>query len=534
MTEEHVAARKALGERWYREGWHGTETLPQVFEDGAARWGEREFIFHSDLRPARATLRELLEAARPVAGAMHRLGLRHGDVIAVQMPNWIEGTLAYLAANLLGLVVVPIVHIYGSAEVGFILRQSGARALVVPDVWRNVDYAQRVADLREVESLDHVVVVGDDVPDGAHAWTELVGVAAGDFPTSPAHADDACMLIYTSGTTSDPKGVVHSHNTLLGELRTYRAAQAGSDGDVFLQTFPAGHIGGVLALLMAYFLDQTTVLMDRFDGDDAAALIEEHGVTASGGPPFFLAGILEAVDRSGYDVSSLERFGTGGAGVAPSLIERAESLGIHPSRSYGSTEHPVVSGAEPSEPFERRMFTDGRIHPGNEVRVVDDDGREVPPGQPGELLLRGPEQFVGYRDQTLDAEAFTSDGWFRTGDVGTLDAEGWLTITDRKKDIIIRGGENISSKEVEEILVGLPEVQDAAVVGAPDERYGERVCAFVVAAEGRSIDLPAVQRHFAERAVAKQKTPERIEVVTVLPRSNSGKVKKHELRARLR
>jgi acyl-CoA synthetase (AMP-forming)/AMP-acid ligase II len=339
--------------------------------------------------------------------------------------------------------------------------------------------------------------------------------------------------VYTSGTTADPKGVQHTHNTLLAEIRAHPAVPARGP-EVSLAVFPAGHIGGVLGLTRLFARGTMSVLMDTWDADDAAALIAEHRVTSTAGTPFHLMHLLDAADRGGHDITSLRSYMVGAASVPPSLVERAAQHGLAAFRAYGSSEHPTVTSGSAGDPLDVRARTDGRLTPGNEIRIVDDDGHDLACGVDGEVVTRGPEQFVGYRDPALDDASFLPGRWFRTGDIGHVDGDSYLTITDRKKDIIIRGGENISSKEVEDILAAHPSVAEAAAVGSPDPTYGERVAAFVILRPGAHLDLDAVREHFTARGVARQKTPERIEIVEDLPRTAAGKVKKFELRTRLR
>jgi acyl-CoA synthetase (AMP-forming)/AMP-acid ligase II len=273
--------------------------------------------------------------------------------------------------------------------------------------------------------------------------------------------------------------------------------------------------------------------MDAWDPALAARLIAEHQATFTAGTPLHLATLLDAAAGGGDDLSSLRSYMTGAASVPPALVERAERAGITAYRCYGSTEHPTVTSGRADDPLDRRAKTDGRLLPGNEVRVVDDDGCDTASGSAGEVCTRGPELFVGYRDPQLDTDAFLPDGWFRTGDIGLLDAEGYLTITDRKKDVIIRGGENISSKEVEDVLALHPGVGEVAVVGVGDERYGEVVCAVVIPSAGARPSLDDLRRHVLESGLARQKAPERLELLTELPRTPAGKVKKFELRRRI-
>jgi non-ribosomal peptide synthetase component E (peptide arylation enzyme) len=240
--------------------------------------------------------------------------------------------------------------------------------------------------------------------------------------------------------------------------------------------------------------------------------------------------LINAPEFADYDTSSLQLFGLGGAGVPPSVVQQLHALGWGSSRSYGCTEHPSITMGALDDPPEKCAFTDGRPQRDVEVRLVDDDGNDVRPGSEGEVVSRGPDQFLGYMDPAMDAEAFDDDGWFHTGDIGRFDDDGYLVITDRKKDIIIRGGENISAREVEEILATHPKVQESAVTAIADPRYGERVCAFVITRDAQTLTLDEVLAHFKAEGVAKQKTPERLELVTEFPRTLSGKIQKYVLR----
>ena len=276
-----------------------------------------------------------------------------------------------------------------------------------------------------------------------------------------------------------------------------------------------------------------TVVQESWDPARAASLVDEYALTYGVGAPVQLAGLLDEQARGTATLSSLCEFLVGAASVPPSLVVRADAAGIPAYRCYGSSEHPTISSGTVDDPLGKRAGTDGRILAGSEVRLVDDHGHDVPDGADGEIASRGGELFLGYADPALDEAAFLPGGWFRTGDIGRLDDDGYLTITDRKKDIIIRGGENISSKEVEDVLAEHPAVLESAAIGVPDERLGERVCAVVVLAPGTSLDVEEVREHFAVAGLARQKTPERIEVVPELPRTAAGKVQKFLLQERL-
>ena len=536
MNPDWRQDREALTRRYHDQGIYGNLTLADAMREGAATHPDVRMIFHSDAYPNEATLSEMHARSLALASSLHGLGLSRGDAIAIQVPNWLEGALAFQASMILGVVIVPVIHIYGPAEVGFILEQSGARAFVCPDRWRHIDYYERLnrLDRSRLPALEHVITLGDEPYAGSVAWRELEARGSQDFVPPPVDADDVCMQLYTSGTTANPKGVRHTHNTLLAEVRSSRATLDAGHTPTNLAAFPAGHIAGVLGLLRPYVFGGRTVLMDSWDPDTAARLIEEHGLNSTSGAPVFLSTLLVAAESAGRDLSSMESYMTGAAAVPPTLVERADRAGVPSYRCYGSSEHPSVTSSLPSDPLEKRAMTDGSPMPPNEIRIVDDDGKDVDPGKPGEVATRGPELFVGYSDDALNVASFLPGGWFLTGDIGVVDAEGYLTITDRKKDVIIRGGENIASKEVEDVLSRHSAIDDVAVVAEPDERYGERVCAFVTLREGADLSLDEVRRLFANAGVARQKTPERLEVVDAFPRTAAGKIKKFELRDRLR
>ncbi len=338
-----------------------------------------------------------------------------------------------------------------------------------------------------------------------------------------------CLLLYTSGTTSAPKGVQHSHNSILAEQKTMPALLAGKPDDVSLVTFPPGHIAGVASMLRPLMNGQRTVFTDGWDPALAVEVVYRFGVTCTAGAPFHLAGILDLGD-TGDKLASLREFLVGAAPVAEEIGRRAAHAGISTFRSYGATEHPTVTGEHEGEPEWARLNTDGKPLPGSAVRIVGTDGADCPSGVDGEVVVRGPDQFIGYQDPALNAEAFTADGWFRTGDLGHLDAQGRLTITDRIKDVIIRGGETISSGQVEEVLNAHPAVADGVAVAAPHPRYGDVVAAVVVLRPGAALDLDRLRAHFAASGLARQKTPERLAIVDELPRTSLGKVRKAQLR----
>lgn len=517
--------------RWYRDGHFSARTIGEQLAVAAERFPGQGYVFASETERVTMTFVEALDQSRRVAGGLQALGLRAGDTIAIQVSNRPELVTSYFGAYLAGLTIVPITHIYGPREVSFILRQSGAKALVVPDRWRSIDYLDRVSRLEDVPALEHVILIGEGSTDTSIRWDDLIG--SGSYREVEISADDVCTIIYTSGTTSDPKGVQHTHNSLLAEMATIGPMLESEAGENKLVPWPAGHIAGLIGVCGGLIGGPGVVLMDRWDAAVAVQLIEEFGCVGTSGTPLHVAAILDAAATTGADISSLRYIQVGGANVSPELVDRADRAGISVGRAYGSTEHPTSASSSPRADTWTRSRTDGHIRFSHELKIVDLAGEDVAVGEEGEIVTRGPMQFVGYHDESLNLDSFLPGGWFRTGDIGRLDDQGRLTVTDRLKDIIIRGGENIASKEVEDVIATHPRVLEVAVVAEPDPKYGERVAAFVLLNEGDCLDMAEVRRLFAEAGLAPQKAPERIEVVSELPRTPSGKVQKFALRERL-
>lgn len=509
-------------------------TLPAHILAGAGVHDSCPLVFVTGEGERATTLGGLVSDAVKVAGALQARGIGRGDVIAVQLPGSYEGAVVQAAVGLCGAVLLPVVMIYGPREMSIALSRSGATAVVVPREHRGRPHAAAVlGGLSGLRALKLAVVVGDAAPGhGAVGYADLVGRPGGPFRQPSPDPDDRAALMYTSGTTAEPKGVQHSHRTLLAEA-TSRVYTHTGPGARSLGLFPPGHIAGLLSLLRILLLGTPTVILQAWEAALAASLIDRHSVTSAGGAPVQLSGLLDQQANGTASLATLREFLAGAAPVPPSLIRRADAAGVTAYRSYGSSEHPTISAGSIADSLGQRAGTDGRLVAGNQIRLVDPDGRDVPADRDGEILSRGPELFTGYTDAALNAAAFLPGGWFRTGDVGRLDGDGYLTVTDRLKDIIIRGGENISSKEVEDLLVTHPAVADVAVIPAPDPVMGERVCAVIVPRPGSSFDLDEARAHFAAAGVARQKTPEVIVLVDELPRTPAGKVRKEVLRARV-
>jgi acyl-CoA synthetase len=523
-------------ERYCADGSWTDETLGTILAAGFADAPDNIVSFRSDVRPWRGTFAEASDRARRVAGGLLAAGVKPGEPVAFQMPNWPEAGSLFWAIAFLGAVPVPIVHFYGQKEVEFILRQSGARVLVTADKFGHLDYLGNLAALRPgLPALEEVFVVGDDVPGDARSFDVLRDGDPIDAPL-PTDPSAPALIAYTSGTTADPKGVVHSHRTINFEIRQLSGLDA-NRGRPLLVGAPVGHgIGLLAALLMPPYRRDSLYLIDVWDPGRVLAAMLEDDVSSGSGSTYFLTSLLDHPDFGPEHAERMARIGLGGSPVPAAVGERAERLGISTVRSFGSTEHPSITGSKHDMPREKRLTTDGKPMAGVEMQLRDEEGRPVDPGEPGEIWSRGPDCFIGYTDPALTRECFDAEGWFATGDVGVLDEEGYLTIVDRKKDIIIRGGENISALEIEEQILRIPGVAEVAVVAAPDERLGEHGCAFVrmQPGGGDAPDLAAVRAQLERVGLAKQKWPEDVRPIDEFPRTASGKIQKFVLRQRLR
>jgi acyl-CoA synthetase len=527
-----------LAARYRAEGAWDDRSLGQFLADALLTDTTRRFRIWSPTNPYTGTVGDVYEDALAVAGGLRALGLGPGDVVAFQLPNWVEAAVTFYACAMLGVTLVPIVHFYGPKEVGFILRQSQARALIIVSSIGARDYLAELRTIRSgLDSLEHVIVVGAgadlDVADGI-GFDQLRQAAPIDGP-QPVDPDTAALIGYTSGTTADPKGVVHTHRTIGCEVRQLTAHQAERDR-ANLTGAPVGHAIGMLAgLLCPLVSGRPLYLIDGWDPPTVLAAMVEEGIGAGSGSTYFFTSLLDAPGYGPEHVELMHYIGLGGSPIPNAVADRADELGISLVRAYGCTEHPSVTGSQHSDPKEKRIHTDGQPLDWVEVRTVDEDGRDVGVGLPGEILTRGPDRFAGYTDLSLTEVAVDAEGWFRTGDVGVLDPEGYLTITDRVKDIIIRGGENVSAAEVEQLLAHMEGVAEVAVVAAPDEKFGEHGCAFFRMQAGTPApDLDAVRAQLAAAGLARQKWPEELRSVDELPRTPSGKVQKFVLRDQLR
>ena len=475
----------------------------------------------------------LLADAEALAVALHVRGLRPGDVIAFQLPNWREAAVINLAAALSGFVVNPIVPIYRDHEVSQMLGDCRARALFVPTVFRNFDYAGMAARIgANLPALTHVFTLRGE---GPQDYAALIAEGRGrSFQRPQVDPLGVKMVLYTSGTTGRPKGVLHSHVTLQRILRQSARYWGVAAGDAILMPSPVTHVSGFAnGLEMPLVCGTRTVLMESWEAGAALDLIARHQVVGTVAATPFLVELAAAARKAGQRLPSLRFFACGGAAVPDDVIPAANAAfdNARAFRVFGSSEVPLVTFGWPDDEH-LAATTDGRLVD-YQLRIVDGDDHDLPPGREGEILARGPAMMLGYADADQTAEALTPDGYFRTGDLGVLAENGALTITGRKKDLIIRGGENISAREIEDVLHTHPSVREASVVAMPHPRLGEGVCAYVIA-RGPAPSAAELASHVAESGLARQKIPERFEFVEDFPRTASGKIRKDRLREDVR
>lgn len=485
----------------------------------------------------RFTYREMATMADRIAVGLSRLGIGRNDVVSMQLPNWWQFTLTYLACSRIGAVLNPLMHIFRERELSFMLKHGASKIVIVPKTFRGFDYEQMIAGLKpSLPDLQHVVVVGGAGDNSFEKWLsepkwEEVPDAKDILTRHRPGPDDVMQLIYTSGTTGEPKGVMHSANTLMSNIIPYAASMRLGPNDVILMASPMAHQTGFMyGLMMPIMLRAGAVLQDIWEPKKAIELIRAEKVTFTMASTPFLTDLAKGVVESGEGVPTLRTFLCAGAPIPGPLVENArKALGAKIVSAWGMTENGAVTLIKLDDDDERAFNTSGCPLPGTEIRVVDADGKPLPHGEEGRLLVRTCSNFGGYlRRPHLNAT--DDDGWFDTGDLAQIDDRGYVRITGRSKDVIIRGGENIPVVEIETLLYKHPAVNQVAIVAYPDERLGERGCAVVVPKQGASIDLTALTDFLKAQKVALQYIPERLLVLEAMPATPSGKIQKFKLR----
>jgi cyclohexanecarboxylate-CoA ligase len=521
-------------------GFWGNRSIVDYLDDAIATVPNKVAISAYEVATGghtRLTYSKLGSIVEHIALGLAELGIESGDVVAYQLPNWWQFTALHLACARIGAVTNALMPIFRHRELRFMMSLAEARAVVVPTQFRGFDYPEMIAEIAgDVPTLEHVFVLGgagavsfeghfiDRAPDNEMD-------AAALFAERQRGANEVTQLVYTSGTTGEPKAVMQTPNTLIGNIVPFADRVGLGADDVVLMASPMAHQTGFLyGLMMPIILQATSVLQDAWAPDVAARIIEDEGVTFTMASTPFLADLTHTPALADHDVGTLHTFLTAGAPIPRILVQQAnENLGAAIISCWGMTENGGVTMTRRDDPPEKAFETDGAPIGGMEVRVVDEGGATMTAGVEGRLQARGASSFVGYlkRPEALDSDA---EGWFETGDNASMDADGYIRLSGRNKDVIIRGGENIPVVEVEGLIYKHPAVQDVAIVAMPDPRLGERACAYVTLVADASLTFDEMITYLAEQQMAKQYFPERLEIINKMPRTPSGKIQKFQLR----
>ncbi|EOO8945356.1 medium-chain fatty-acid--CoA ligase [Escherichia coli] len=516
-----------------QQGLWGDASLADYWQQTARAMPDKIAVV--DNHGASYTYSALDHAAICLANWMLAKGIESGDRIAFQLPGWCEFTVIYLACLKIGAVSVPLLPSWREAELVWVLNKCQAKMFFAPTLFKQTRPVDLILPLQnQLPQLQQIVGVDKLAP--ATSSLSLSQIIADNTPLTTAittHGDELAAVLFTSGTEGLPKGVMLTHNNILASERAYCARLNLTWQDVFMMPAPLGHATGFLHGVTAPFLiGARSVLLDIFTPDACLALLEQQRCTCMLGATPFVYDLLNVLEKQPADLSALRFFLCGGTTIPKKVARECQQLGIKLLSVYGSTESSPHAVVNLDDPLSRFMHTDGYAAAGVEIKVVDDARKTLPPGCEGEEASRGPNVFMGYFDEPeLTARALDEEGWYYSGDLCRMDEAGYIKITGRKKDIIVRGGENISSREVEDILLQHPKIHDACVVAMPDERLGERSCAYVVLkAPHHSLSLEEVVAFFSRKRVAKYKYPEHIVVIEKLPRTASGKIQKFLLR----
>lgn len=535
ITDQKI--NRACKDRYYAQGYWSNKTLGEIWGERVARYAQQEYVI--DDQGSRLTYAKTDEGARRLAAWLIAQGIAPGDVITFQLPSWVEFCIVYLACLKVGAVMHPVPKNYTEEELIYNMNKVGSRAFICPTHFKGCDYEQQALNLRgRIARLEAIVLVDKFRP--SHSELPTLSSLL-DKPSSLAKevavcSDDVACLLTTSGTTGRPKVAMFTHNNLIFSESVFARELGRTQRDVMFMPSPLNHATGFFhGLIAPMILGAKTVLQQDFNAKDAVALCNKEGVTWSMGATPFIYDILKYFDE--HEIAApetLSLFLCGGAAVPDALVRHAWSKKILLCEIYGSTESCPHIYVPPEKCLEWSGAFSGIPFEGIEVRVVDSERQDVAPGVQGEEISRGPHQFVGYlNDPERTNRQLDDEGWFYSGDLCVIDEENRIRICGRKKEIIIRGGENLCVREIDDNILGCPGVDDHATIGMPDERLGERICTFVVSWDEAPPSLEDIKSYLAKAQVAKRFWPERIEYIDAIPKTMTGKVKRHLLAAEL-
>lgn len=526
---------KAYGDRYRKKGLWKDTTLHDAFDERVREFPDFNVLITPDRK---YSMREFQEASKALAAGLLGIGVDRGDIVAVQLPNWPEFCFLQIALSRIGAVIQPMHMVFGARELRNLLSFNESDAIIACGVFRDKDYAEQMREAAAgLDNVRNMVVVRGDAEEGEHTFEQIMEEGRANLSrldNIKIDPDEPFYLNFTSGTTGNPKGFLHTHNTLISRMvLTAEMNREGSRERVSLACSPMTHSYGHFATYNAALAPSAMVLLDRYNPTEILELIQREKVTALSGTPAHVIGIIDHADFEKYDTSSIKSVGVGGARSAPDLIVRLEKLwGVKTGNTYGMGENIVHCMTLSNDPPEKISETVGRPVPWAELKIVDptDRTRELGPNAVGEICFRGPTLFVGYhRLPEKTAETRDKEGWFFTGDLGFVDEEGYLSFAGREQEVINRGGSKIYPKEVEDVLRGHPGITDIAVVGMPDERLGEKVCAYVIPAN-EDVTLEDVKAYLAEQKAMKYLVPEALVNVKEFPMTPTGKVQKVSLK----
>lgn len=518
---------------WLEQRYKANGTWqPFSFGESVLRWlrknSESKFVVLSNERPYRGRFRDIARMALRFAGYLMSKGIGPGDSVAFQFPNWMEGAVVFYGAALAGCCNIPIPYFYGTREVAHILSISKPRLFAFPKTFGSIDYLENADVLASlISEVDTVLVLGTGHPyhsfEAAMDYPEIHSVPLID-PTS------ASIIGFTSGTLTEPKGVVHSHRTLLSEAHQMNATFP--PGPPSINGAPIGHAIGTLGTLVIPLMREKAVYTtDVWYPRVVLNTMLEERASSGNGAPLFLLSLLDSPHFDKQHIRLMPHVGLGGSPAPENLIQRAEKMGIRVLKYFGTTEHPSISATRLQDPEWYRIHSDGLPMPGVEIGTIDESGAPLAAYAVGEIVSRGPDLCEGYVSNQLTTKQFDSDGWFHTGDFGYIDEKGYLFIKGRILEIIVRGGETISATEIEAVLKDHPAVADIAVGSVPDSRYGEKVVAFVKQASSEvNLGVSQLRSFGKSRGMAPQKLPEQIINVTDIPRTTMGKIQRSKLK----
>ncbi len=537
MTFETILTPEQVDE-YTSAGLWVNRTITDFLDDVAERTPDK--VAFVDPR-RQITYGELKQQVDHCALGLLELGVEPGDVVSFQLPNWIEWVVLHYAATRIGAVSNPLIPIYRQREVGFMVGLARSKVIVVPSEFRGFDYVAMVDELKPGwPGLEHVLVVDGKPGQGTQSWEDFMATPwearrdPASLPSLRPDPNEVTLLIFTSGTTGEPKGVMHTHNTAVAANNPL-PARLGITGDsVFHMASTLAHLTGFLyGARLNVQNGATCVLQDVWDAGRFVELVEEHRISYTSAATPFLHDTLNAPNLGEHDLSSLVRFCCMGAPIPRALVREAKQKlpGMVVLGGWGQSENGLVTLGIPGDPEEKIIETDGYPWPGMHVRAVDFEGKEVPAGEEGRLQVHGPTLFVGYAERLEMTRAGFDGPWFDTGDLARIDVDGYVNISGRTKDVIIRGGENIPVSYVENVLYENPKLDGVAIVAMPDPRLQERACACVILKPGvEEFTFEEMQGFLRDKGVAKQYWPEHLEVLGEFPKTPSGKIRKFELR----